>query len=650
MIQHPPIGAILIALAALPGCMPASDGPAPHGILPPPYRPPPPVARVPAGQAEPPRATPTTPTTDAFFEPPPPHRFATPDLPTAWPRAAFDIVATRHTRWVVASEDIVGLAPTGDWVAIDGAGGLFRGDRFGRLKPAPTRLPQTVTRTFADGSTLIACTPPLDRARFSLDAGATWGSLSFQCGQQGARTIAGAGSLTFALMGESLRVGPLPSGAASVRSSPVAGPEAIGAMLDHVLIVGREALAFSDDAGARFVHRPRPRALVRVRDVAFVGKGTILLAGDAATDGYALMRSDDAGRTWQGIALPRRLDQLAALAVDGDGGVMAVPVEAFDGAVYSADGGRTFEALPPSALAEGAAVATPGGFMMGSARGALVGYGVHAPRLGLQVPLHAVAFTHPRVAVGIGQTSGLYRSLDGGHTWQSVAAGQGVRFWDVARITDHALMVVGDGVLWRSDDAGARWDQRPLPSSCQARWVRFDADGRRGTVGCADGGLLETTDGGHDWRVGAPPPVALRPVAWLNGERWALGVDGGLYSDLSGAFAAIHSPLPAPVDLVAGPDGLSLLDRSGQRAVLDDPATGWRAQTTQPGPHAPRGAIDHLPLADGAALIRTDAQVVRVSGRAAPQPLAPAADGLCLTGDGGLMLLDAHRTSLLQAR
>jgi photosystem II stability/assembly factor-like uncharacterized protein len=590
------------------------------------------------------------PTTEAVYVPPAPHRFGAPELPAAWPQSAFDIVATRHTRRVVASQDVVGLAHINGWVVIDGAGGIFRGDRFGRLSAARTTLPRRVTRTFSDGPILIACTPPLDRARFSLDAGETWASLSFQCGQHGARTIAGSGALTFALVGDSLRIGPLPAGAASVRPSPVAGVSAIGALQNHVLIVGQEALAFSEDAGQRFVHRPRPQALTRVRDVAFVGKGTILLAGDAAPDGHALMRSDDAGRSWRGVALPRRLDQIAAVAVDDEGAIVAVPLDAFDGAVRSLDGGRTFESLAPGVLAEGAVLASEEGFMVGSARGAIAGVGGDAPRLGLQVPVHALVFTHPRIAVGVGQTSGLYRSLDGGRTWQMSVAGRGARFWDVARIAGHAVMAVGDGVLWRSDDAGARWDQRPLPSSCQARWARFDSNGRYGTVGCADGSLLESADGGQSWRVGETPPAALRPLVWLSGKRWALTDDGRLFSDASGALVEVRSPLVDPVDLVGGPEGLSLLNRLGERAVLDEPSMSWRALPSLPGPHAPRDAIAHLPLANGAALIRTAWQVVRVGPEAAPQPVAPAADGMYLTGDGGLMLLDAQRTSLLEAR
>ena len=551
---------------------------------------------------------------------------------------------------MIASEAVVGLAPINGWVVIDAAGGIFRSDRFGRLSAARTTLPRHVTRTFADGATLIACTPPLDWARFSLDAGETWASLSFQCGQHGARTIAGSGALTFALMDDALRIGPLPAGAATVQPSPVAGPEAIGALHTHVLIVGREALALSEDAGQHFVHRPRPDALARVRDVAFVGKGSVLLAGDAADDGFALMRSDDAGRSWRGIALPRRLDQIAAIAVDNDGAVVAVPLDAFDGAVRSTDGGRTFEPLPPGSQAEGAVVAAGDGFMVGSARGTLAGVGIEAPQLGLQVPVHALVFTHPQIAVGLGHTSGLYRSLDGGRTWQTSVAGRGARFWDITRIVDHAVMAVGDGVLWRSDDAGAHWDQRPLPSSCQARWVRFDPTGRRGTVGCADGSLLESSDAGHTWRVGDMPPTALRPVAWLNGKRWALSDDGRLFAEASDVFAEVQSPLAAPVDLVAGTAGLSLLSQTGQRALLDDAEMGWRALPTHPGAHAPIDAIAHLPLANGAALVRTAQQVVRVSPETAPQPIAPAADGMCLTGDGGLILLDAQRTSLLEAR
>lgn len=638
----------MAVLALTTGCLPSGDPPAPRAYLLPPTRPVPPVERVIAEPDAPPRITPDTPIRphpDTVAPVGPVLDLDPPALPAAWPQTAFDIVARQHARRPVATDAIVGLAEVDELIAFDAHGGVFRADPWGRLQAERTRLPTRVTRIVQTEQAIIACTPPQDHARFSLDGGRTWGSLGFQCGQQRARTIAGHGDATYALAGDRLRIGPLPAGAARSRPLPIEGAEAIGALDDHVLIAGGEALALSTDGGDRFIHLPRPADLAVVRDIALLSKGRFLLAGDAAWDGHALMLSTDAGQTWTPVPLPRRLDAIAALAVSPAGAVLAVPLDAADGAVISRDQAASFTPLAPDLLAEGAARHTANGFIAGSARGALVGVDTRAPQLGLRTPLQAVVFTHPQVAVGVGRTTGVYRSLDGGRRWQPVEMSRGVRIHDIARIADHAVMAVGDGVLWRSPDAGATWDQRPLPSSCQARWVRFNPAGERGTVGCLDGALLESGDGGVTWQVGDPPPVALHPIAWFAGKRWALGHDARIYADADGAFAPIASPVPAPVHLIASADGISVLDREGQRAVLS--ADGWRAAVT---PHTALNARRHTPLGDGGAVILTDTQVVHVDATGQTQPLAEAARAARLTGDGGLLLLREESTSLLEAR
>jgi photosystem II stability/assembly factor-like uncharacterized protein len=569
-------------------------------------------------------------------------------LPDPWPRSAFDIVGQQHARRPIATDSVVGIADVDGLIAFDMVGGIFRADPWGRLQAERTQLPTRVTRIVQTEQAIIACTPPQDHARFSLDGGRTWGSLGFQCGQNRARTVAGKGEATFAIAGDRLRIGPLPAGAARSQPLPIEGAEAIGVLGHQILIAGGEALALSTDGGERFSHLPRPASMAFVRDIAFLGKGRILLAGDAAWDGHALMLSRDAGHTWDPAALPRRLDAIAALAVSPDGNVLVVPLDAADGAVLSVDQGEQFLPLEPHLLAEGAARWTPDGFVAGSARGALVGVSARAPSLGLQTPLRTAVYTHPQVAIGIGKSTGVFRSLDGGRQWQSVPVGDGVRLWDLTRIAGHAVMAVGDGVLWRSEDAGAHWDQRPLPSSCQARWVRFAPDGLQGMVGCLDGAVLTSDDGGRTWIVGPPPPVALRPAAWLNGKRWALGHDDALYTDESGAFELVASPVPNPVHLVAGPSGLSVLDRSGRRAIRTPDADDWRAA---------RGALPdvrvarrHCPLGDGGALLLTERHVLRVAPDGDVQPLSESARRVRLTGDGGLLLLREDSTGLFEAR
>ncbi|MCB9546214.1 MAG: hypothetical protein H6706_10220 [Myxococcales bacterium] len=647
----------IAASALLVGCLPERTPPGDRGYFAGPRRerPATPVTDAPTPPAPSPWTPPVLPRTPPTGgEAPPPVFDPTPPLPAPWPADVFDVVAPRLARMVVASEDAVGLAPQPDGLlVVERRGGLFRADAFGRLLPEVTPLPDPVTRTFALGDVLVACTPPAEEARFSVDGGRSWASLDLQCGQAGHRTVAGRGPLTFALAGEHLRVGPLPRGRARYVPAPVEAPEALGALDAQVVVFGAHEVARSEDAGAHFEIRPRPTALAEVRDVLFAGKGTVLAAGRAALDrpaGSALLVSTDAGRSWRPVPLPRRLDTIAALALRGDGAILAVPEDASDGAVVSLDGGRTFEALPPGVLLAGAAEGVGPALVAGSPRGLIQQLDGAGPVLGLDQPLHAVAFTHPQVAVGIGQGGGLYRSRDGGRTWHGEPAWAGIPFGDVASVGGHTVMVVGDGVLWRSEDAGERFDPRPLPSSCRARWVRFSAAGD-GLVGCRDGGLLASDDAGRTWTEAPAPPAALRPVVFLaDGTRLALTETGRLATDAGDGWRLDDAPVAAPLELRPLRGGASLLGADGAVAVRPADRAAWQALHRQGG--GLRGVRAHQVLADDAVLLLDAEGLVVQTADAPPRRLATTrgADAFQLTGDGGALILQDTATTLFLPR
>ncbi|MEZ4475202.1 MAG: hypothetical protein R3F60_31305 [bacterium] len=644
----------IAAAALLAGCLPERTPPGDRGFFAGPRRE---LPARPTPTPPPPAATPSpwTPPTVPRTPPragdaPPPIFDPTPALPPAWSPDLFDVLAPRLGRMVVASEDAVGLMPRPDGLlVIEARGGIFRADAFDRLLPEVTPLPEPVTRAFALGEVLVACTPPAEAARFSVDGGRSWASLGLQCGQAGHRTVAGRGDLVYALAGRPPAHRAPARGRARFVPSPVEGAEALGALDAQVVIFGAGQVARSDDGGEHFELRPRPAALAEVRDVLFAGKGTVLAAGRAALDrpsGSALIVSVDAGRTWRPVPLPRRLDTIAALALAGDGALLAVPENASDGAVLSVDGGRTFEELPPGRLVAGAADALSGGLVAGSPRGLITTLGARGPILGLDQPLHAVAFTHPQVAVGIGQTGGLFRSRDGGRTWHGEPAWAGIRFGDVASAGDHAVMVVGDGVLWRSTDAGEHFDPRPLPTSCRARWVRFGAGGE-GLVGCLDGSLLATADGGRQWAEAPLPPAPLQPVVFLaDGTRLALTETGRLATDAGDGWRLTDAPVPGPRDLRPLRGGASLLGADGAVAVRPADRPAWRALAVQGG--GGPGARAHQVLADDTVVLLDDEGVQHRAVDAPPSRPVTATGALAfhLTGDGGLLLLQDTATTL----
>lgn len=649
---------IAIGLAiVLSGCLPDREAPGTRGFFGSPRRPPPPPAAPPPTAAPPPWQGPTP--SPGLPEPrgpgpaAPPHLLDDGPLPAPWPAEVFDVVAQRLARRVVASEDVVGLAALTDGLlVVERRGGLLRSNALNRFIPEVTPLPEPVTRVFADGDRLVACTPPLQYARFSLDGGRTWASLGFQCGAGGRRTIAGAGELTYALVDGQLRVGILPRGRPRYTALPVESPWALGAYESAVVVFGATEVARSSDAGRTFAVAPRPALLSDVRDVLFVGKATVLAAGRAANvpSGSALVRSTDGGLSWRPVPLPRRLDAVAALAQRGDGAILAVPENASDGAVLSVDGGRTFEPLPPSVLAEGAAAPLGSGFVAGSAQGLVTVVGGQAPVLGLDQPLHAVVFTHPLVAVGIGTAGGLYRTRDGGRTWRAHPGWGGIRFADLASPGGHTVMVVGEGILWRSLDAGGTFEARALPSSCRARWVRFGAEGV-GLVGCRDGSLLASDDEGSRWAVAPAPPAAVQPVVFLaDGTRLALTETGRLATWQAGRWTLSDAPVPAPISATGWHGGASVLSATGQMAERRPGETVWRGAPADLTGIA--DAVAHRPLADGRALILDAHGLVITAPDGAPQRLleASSAHAFALTGDGGVLVLHDTATSLFSAR
>src|SRR5580692_5673656 len=103
-----------------------------------------------------------------------------------------------------------------------------------------------------------------------------------------------------------------------------------------------------------------------------------------------------------------------------------------------------------------------------AARPAAAGEGVWTPigPYGGTVTALAVAPGSGTIYAGTA-SSGLFRSNDGGDTWQPVPKGPGggqVQSLAIASAQPSIIHVALDGLTWRSDDGGATWTRTAFPA------------------------------------------------------------------------------------------------------------------------------------------------------------------------------------------
>ncbi len=268
-------------------------------------------------------------------------------------------------------------------------------------------------------------------------------------------------------------------------------------------------------------------------DVVWVGTGEANVRNDVSF-GNGVYKSTDGGRTWQHLGLDQTF-QIAAIAVDPlDSNTVFVAAmgspwqDNTDRGVFrTTDGGKTWQKV----------------LYLGP------GIGISDMAMNPKDPqiLFAAAYKFRRTPWSYsegGPEDAIYRSVDGGNTWQRLS-GHGLPTAPVTRIglaiapsePSRVYAVIGStaGVLWRSDDSGDHWTLVSKDQEVDARpfyfsHLRVDPENPDKVFALSNDFEL-STDGGHTFHPIAHQIHVDHHAIWIDpagSGRIIEGNDGGV--------------------------------------------------------------------------------------------------------------------------
>jgi photosystem II stability/assembly factor-like uncharacterized protein len=149
-------------------------------------------------------------------------------------------------------------------------------------------------------------------------------------------------------------------------------------------------------------------------------------------------------------------------------------------------------------------------------------------RTGVVDPLFDVTFVDARRGIVVGKSGTTIRTTDGGTTWATGKSGTAKHLFGVAMIDGKRGWAVGDwGVILATEDGGATWTDHSLEEDVVLSAVTF-VDPQHGWIVGEFGTVLATTDGGATWQRQNPgTEKTLFGVAFNSPQAgWAVGIDG----------------------------------------------------------------------------------------------------------------------------
>jgi photosystem II stability/assembly factor-like uncharacterized protein len=296
-------------------------------------------------------------------------------------------------------------------------------------------------------------------------------------------------------------------------------------------------ILLSDDEGKTWRQATVPTT-VTLTDVAFVDAKT----GWAVGHDTIILKTEDGGENWVKQFGGGESDN-ALLSVHFKDSNHGWAVGAFNFTVETADAGKTWverkTLIPPAAAGEAPAQPKAAAPTVEDPYAAAEGDENH---------LNAMFAGPDAETLFVAAEAGaVYRSLDGGTTWEKVLTGYVGSFWGGLTAKDGAVYVVGmRGNVWRSTDKGATWTKLDTAGADQsiAGGIQL-ADGSLVFVGLG-GQVLYSPDGSKFTLTYRPDRKGLNAVLQDGADRLLVFGEAGVQpQSMTPNPDEIETPIPA---------------------------------------------------------------------------------------------------------